>query len=283
MSRAEAMAWCRNFTRSHTENFTVASRFLPKKHREHFYALYAFCRFTDDLGDEAERDRLALLDEWEAGFNDCVAGRYRHPVFAGLGPTMSEREVPQELFLRLVEANRMDQRVSRFPAYVDLLHYCDHSANPVGRMVLHVLGYSDEERGHLSDAVCTGLQLANFWQDVRPDWEKGRVYIPLEDLQRFGCSEEQIGRREFTPAFRELMRFEVERARALFREGAALEDMIEPKLRLDIRLFRRGGEAVLDAIEHGGYDVLNARQPVSRWRKARLLAAALWGLLWARW
>ncbi len=278
MTADAAYAWCRAYTRAHSENFTVGSWFLPKAHRDHFWALYAFCRFTDDLGDEALGDRLVLLDGWESGFRDCLAGHYRHPIYAALGRTLRERPLPSELFLRLIEANRMDQRQTRFQTYAELLHYCQYSATPVGRMVLGVLGYTDEERGQLADATCTGLQLANFWQDVTIDYAKGRLYLPLEDLARFGCDEAQIARREPAAAFRSLMRFEVDRAQALFDTGARLEPMVDATLRLDITLFRRGGEAVLAAIRRRNYDVLSARPPISRATKARLAASALIGL-----
>ena len=282
LSRQGAYAWCRGYTRAHGENFTVASWFLPKEQRDHFYAVYAFCRFTDDLGDEAEGDRLALLDEWEGGLRDCFQGRFSHPIFAALGRTVRERGLPQDLFLRLIEANRMDQRLSRFPTYADLVDYCEHSATPVGRMVLGILGYAGEERAQLADAICTGLQLANFWQDVARDYSKGRIYLPLTDIERFGVSEADIAARNFTPRFRDLMRFEVERARALFRAGAPLEGLVDARVRLDIRLFRLGGEAVLDAIERRNYDVLTARPAISRLTKARLLASALWDVLLTR-
>lgn len=266
----EAYEWCRAYARRHQENFTVVSWFLPADLRPHFFALYAFCRWTDDLGDEAHGDRLALLDEWEREFRACLEGRREQPLFVALGGTIDRYSIPAEPFLRLIEANRMDQRTTRFESYADLLEYCEHSATPVGRMVLAVLGYRDEARGRLADATCIGLQLANFWQDVSVDLQKGRVYIPQEDLRRFGYTERELRTGAVNDEFRALMRFEVERARELFRRGRALEELVDRRARLDVRLFRLGGEAVLDAIEAANYDVLSRRPRVPKWKKAWL-------------
>lgn len=265
-----AFAWCRAYARAHQENFTVVSWFLPKELRPHFYSLYSFCRMTDDLGDEARGDRLALLDRWESDLRDCYGGLREKPLFVALGATIDRYDIPADPFLRLIEANRIDQQVTRVETYNDLLHYCAHSATPVGRMVLYVLGYRDEHRQSLADATCIGLQLANFWQDVTVDFEKGRVYIPREDLRRFGVDEEAIRRREPTPAFRDLIRFEVARARELFERGRELEGLVDRRSRLDVRLFRLGGEAVLEAIEGAGYDVLTRRPTISKRRKASM-------------
>lgn len=266
----EAYRWCERFARRHDENFTVVSFLLPKRLRRHFFAVYAFCRYTDDLGDEAEGDRLALLDEWEQDLLDAVNGDPRRPLLIALARTIERCEIPLDPFLRLIEANRIDQRVSRFATYEEVLTYCSYSATPVGQMVLAVLGYRDAERVALSDQTCIGLQLANFWQDVSVDIEKGRIYLPLEDLQRFGVDEQQIIDRRFDERFRELMKFEVKRARVCFAEGKKLERRVSRSVRTDIRLFRLGGEAILDAIEDAGYDTLSARPRVTKGVKARL-------------
>jgi len=263
-----AYEWCRCYARQRDENFPVVSWFLPRELRPHFFALYAFCRWTDDLGDEAEGDRLTLLDAWERDLRECFDGRRMRPLFVALGRTIDTHDIPAEPFLRLIEANRMDQRVARFETYDDLLHYCEHSANPVGRMVLYVLGYRDERRQLLSDATCTGLQLANFWQDVSRDLAKGRIYIPREDLRRFGYSEDALRAAAVNSTFRQLMAFEVQRARELFARGRALEGLVDRRSRVDVRLFRLGGEAVLDAVERAGNDVLTARPRVAKGRKA---------------
>ena len=263
-----AYAWCRDFARGRQENFTVISWILPARIRPHFASLYTFCRLTDDLGDEAEGDRLAQLNEWDATLRACIAGERNEPLFVALGTTIDRFDIPADPFLRLIEANRMDQRITRFATYDDLLNYCSFSATPVGQMVLYVLGYRDQPRQQLSDATCIGLQLANFWQDVTVDLEKGRVYIPQEDLQRFGVTEAELSSGRASPAFKELMRFEVERAQAFFDRGKALEAMVDRRARLDVRLFRLGGEATLHAIASAGYDVLRARPRVSKQRKA---------------
>jgi squalene synthase HpnC len=262
-----AYEWCRQYARRHDENFTVVSWFLPRDLRPHFFALYAFCRWTDDLGDEAAGDRLAQLAAWESDLRACFAGRRTSPLFVALGRTIDRYRIPDEPFLRLIEANGIDQRVASFETYDDLARYCEHSAAPVGRMVLYVLGYRDEERQRLSDATCNGLQLANFWQDVSVDLAKGRVYIPLEDMRRFGYSTDDLRARVVNAAFRDLIRFEVRRARELFDRGRDLEARLDRRARLDVRLFRLGGEAVLDAIEGADYDVLSSRPRVSKGKK----------------
>ena len=263
-----AYAWCRDYARRRDENFTVVSWFLPSDIRAHFFALYAYCRWTDDLGDEADGDRLALLDAWERELRACYGGDRRSELFVALGATIDRFEIPIEPFLRLIEANRIDQRVTSFATYADLRSYCDLSAAPVGRMLLYVLGYRDAERMRLSDVTCVGLQLANFCQDVTVDLAKGRLYVPAEDMHRFGYSAEDLRRGVVNDEFRSLMRFEVERARALFAEGRALEAMIDRSARTDVRLFRLGGEAVLDAIERANYDVLSSRPRVGKAKKA---------------
>jgi squalene synthase HpnC len=271
--RAAAFEWCRVYARRHDENFTVVSWFLPRDVRPHFFSLYAFCRWTDDLGDEAAGDRLALLDAWERDLLACYDGRREQPLFAALGATIDRYAIPREPFLRLIEANRMDQRKSQFETYDELMHYCAHSAAPVGRMVLHVLGYSDEPRQLLSDATCIGLQLANFWQDVSRDLEKGRIYIPLEDMRRFDYSADDLRAGVVDDRFRALMRFEVGRARDLFAQGRALEPLVDRRACTDVRLFRLGGEAVLDAIEKANYDVLTSRPRTSKAAKLWLAAS----------
>ena len=267
----EAYALCQRLAKTHYENFTVGSWFLPRESRRHLYAIYAFCRFVDDLGDEFEGNRLEALDFWEQEVQSCYGGTPKHPYTIALQQTISAFDIPREPFLRLVQANRMDQTSSRYATYHDLEHYCQHSANPVGRLVLYVYGYRDQERQKLSDYTCTALQLANFWQDVSRDYAMGRIYIPMEDLARFGCSEEQLAHGVSTDAFRELIRFEVDRARELFRRGLGLVDTLDGRLRLDVALFSLGGLKVLDAIERQDYDVLRRRPKVSKAVKIRLM------------
>ena len=266
----QAYKWCEDFARSNNENFTVVSWLLPKKLRSHFFSVYAFCRYTDDLGDEAEGDRKALLNAWEKEILSAIETESSRPLTKALIQTINECAIPVELFLRLIEANRMDQHKQRFTNYEELLNYCSYSANPVGQMVLGILGHHDTERIELSDATCTGLQLANFWQDVSVDITKGRIYIPIEDLEQFGVTETDIHRKNVTHSYRDLMEFEVNRTRGWFRKGADLEHMLSGNVRTDIRLFRQGGEAILDAIQNVQYDTLSSRPTIKNGRKAKL-------------
>ena len=282
-SLAESYAYCASLARSHYENFTVISRFTPRQHRSALEAVYAFCRHTDDLGDEAQGDRVALLDQWEAELDRALtltlSQRERgmegsaHPIMVALQDTIRHARIPEEPFRKLIEANRMDQGTGRFETYADVLRYCDHSANPVGRMVLHVLGEATEENVRLSDATCTALQLANFWQDVARDYAMGRIYIPLEDMRAFGCTEEQVANGVADKAFRVLMRFEVDRAQALFEEGLPLATRLSGRARLAVALFSKGGMRVLDAIRKQDYDVLRERPVVTRSRKLWLIVS----------
>ena len=274
----EALAYCRNLTRTHYENFTVGSLLLPKAVRQHVSNLYAYSRTVDDLGDEAEGDRLDLLRLWWEDLERCYNGTPRHPVMVALQHTIQRYNIPREPFIKLIKANRIDQEVFRYETFEDLLYYCDHSANPCGRLFLYVFDYRDEERQHLSDYTCTALQLANFWQDVNRDWRMGRIYIPLEDMEAYGVSEEQIARRTFDDNFRRLMTFQVERTRRIFRQGAQLLDHLEGHAKVDVALFTRGGMAVLEAIEKQDYNVLARRPSLSRFKKARLLLST-WATL----
>lgn len=275
VSLDEAYDRCARLARSHYENFTVASLFLPRGKRMHFYAIYAFCRFVDDLGDEFVGDRLRALEFWRQETEACFSSSPTHPYMIALQNTIRTFDIPKEPFLRLIEANRMDQTVTRYPTYEDLEYYCRHSANPVGRLVLYVCGYRDEERQSLSDYTCTALQLANFWQDVSRDYSKGRIYIPLEDMETFGYSEDELARRLMTDSFRRLMKFQVERARELFHDGLPLVDTVDDSLKLDIALFSRGGMSVLDSIERQDYDVLRRRPVVGKGKKVLLLLSTL--------
>ncbi|HUR37226.1 MAG TPA: squalene synthase HpnC [Terriglobales bacterium] len=280
----EAFAYCERLAKSHYENFSVATWFLPAHLKQHFYNVYAYCRISDDLGDEVgdAQASLALFDEWEAELNACYAGSPLHPVFVALAKTVREFDIPKQTFADLLTAFRQDQTITRFATFDDVLAYCRYSANPVGHLVLYLGGYRDAERQRLSDFTCTALQLANFWQDVNVDWQKGRVYLPQEDLHRFGVTEQQIAERRFTPQLRDLMRFEVERARDWFTKGLPLIQQISPELALDIELFSRGGQEILNAIEQQDFDVLCSRPAISKLKKLWLvLRAALrkWGLL----
>lgn len=281
---AEAQDFCRRLAESHYENFHVATWFLPKKLRPHFQSIYAYCRISDDLGDEVGNaaESLALLDFWNAELDACYRGECRHPVFVALAETIRVCNIPKEPFSDLLIAFRQDQTVSRYSTMDNVLDYCRYSANPVGRLVLYACGYLDTELFELSDHTCTALQLANFWQDVREDERRNRIYLPQADMQRFGVTEEQIHQRRFSPKFRALMEYEVAYARDLFERGSALPDRVDRELAVDLKLFTRGGQEILRAIVRQGYDVLQARPVISKPRKALLLLHAIGGKLFAR-
>ena len=263
-SLQQARAYCKNLAKSHYENFTVGSWLLPKIKRDHIWAIYAFARFVDDLGDESTGDRLRLLDAWEAELERCYTSQPRHPITVALQNTIASFEIPRTPFLKLIEANRMDQRISRFPTYSDLLLYCAHSANPVGHLVLYVFGYRDARRQALANHTCTALQLTNFWQDIKRDYDMNRIYIPGKDMNRFGVSESDLGRDKSNPAFQHLMAFQVERTRKLFHRGLALLDTLDGKFKLDVALFSLGGMRILDAIKAQDYDTLTKRPVLSK-------------------
>ncbi|OLB87678.1 MAG: squalene synthase HpnC [Acidobacteriales bacterium 13_2_20CM_2_55_5] len=280
-SLVEAQEYCRRLARSHYENFSVATWFLPRSLRQDFFNIYAYCRISDDLGDETgdPQASLRLLDEWEAELNACYAGQPRHPVFVALAETVRTLDIPRQPFADLLKAFRQDQQVTRYPRFEDLLGYCRYSANPVGHLVLYVCGYRDAGRQALSDFTCTALQLANFWQDVTADYGKGRIYLPLEDLNRFGVAQADIDTAQNTPAFCEMMRFEVNRTRDWFQQGLPLIAEVNRELAIDIELFSRGGQEILNAIERQNYKVLGRRPTISKTRKLALLARAALGKL----
>jgi squalene synthase HpnC len=280
-SLEEARAYCERLAKSHYENFSVATWFLPKRLRQHFYNVYAYCRISDDLGDEVgdPQQSLELLDQWEAELNACYAGSPKHPVFVALAETVKQFSIPQHEFSDLLIAFRQDQTITRFEAFDDILGYCRYSANPVGHLVLYLCGYSDAERQQLSDYTCTALQLANFWQDVFVDYGKGRIYLPLEDLRRFGVTGEDIAQRRATRQFVAMMKFEVERARDWFARGLPLVTKVNRELAIDLELFSRGGQEILNAIERQGFDVLRARPEISKSRKLMLVLRAAMGKL----
>jgi squalene synthase HpnC len=278
---AEARAWCKQLAESHYENFHVASWFLPPALRPHFHSIYAYCRVSDDLGDEVG-DRsvaLALLDLWGRELDACYEGRARHPVFVALAETIRACSIPKEPFADLLVAFRQDQSVNRFGSMQEVLDYCRYSANPVGRLVLYACGEQSEERFLLSDATCSALQLANFWQDVSVDYAKGRVYLPQDDMQCFGVTDETIAQGIATQEFRALLRYEVDYARSLFEQGLPLIGMVNRDLALDLDLFSRGGLEILRAIERQEYDVLTARPSITKGAKLALALRAVSGKL----
>jgi squalene synthase HpnC len=275
---AESRAYCRELANRHYENFHVASLLLPRALRPHFHAVYAYCRWSDDLADEigdAERS-LDLLDWWEAELQACYAGKARHPVFVSLRETIREFSIPIRPFADLLVAFRQDQKVRRYETADDVLQYCRNSANPVGRLVLYLARAHDEPRGALSDSICTGLQLANFCQDVGNDWQRGRIYLPLAECRRFGFGESDFARQTASDSFRRLLASEVDRAADYLNRGLPLVDQMPRGLRGDVWLFAQGGLAILERIRAIDYDVWRLRPKISRLGKLKLLGGAVW-------
>jgi squalene synthase HpnC len=278
----EARAWCKHLAETHYENFHVASWFLPKKLRPHFHAIYAYCRVSDDLGDETgnREQSLALLAQWREELDACYEGKARHPVFVALAETIRACQIPKEPFSDLLTAFERDQTKTRFRNAEEVLDYCRYSANPVGRIVLYTCGYSDPERFRLSDATCSALQLANFWQDVASDYQqRDRIYIPQDAMDRFGVTEATIAGGIATPEFRALIADQVVWARQLFETGLPLIGLVDNDLALDLDLFSRGGLEILNAVEQRDYDVLSARPAISKTTKIALALRAVSGKL----
>ena len=280
-SPESAQHYTRWLATHHYENFNVASSLLPKELHQHFYNLYAYCRWADDLGDEVPDTQraLELLDWWEQELNACYAGGPSHAVFVALHETIVAKNIPKQPFADLLKAFRYDQTNKRYPTWDTVLDYCVYSANPVGRLVLYLCGYCDEARQKLSDATCTALQLANFWQDVSRDLEKGRIYIPLDIAAQHGVTEVDIVSRHFSENYVSLMKDLIARTRILFDEGLPLAQQVEGILRVDIEMFSRGGMAILHAIESKGYGTLHRRPSISKTKQLWLLCGALFRYL----
>jgi squalene synthase HpnC len=277
-SVAQGRRYCRRLAGRHYENFTVASWLLPRRLKQHFWNVYAYCRWADDLADEtgdAGRSSM-LLDWWEQQLHRCYLGHASHPVFVALADTIRQFNIPPDPFANLLVAFRQDQRVTRYETSDQLLEYCRYSANPVGRLVLYLGGCHDDRRGQLADSICTGLQLANFWQDVAGDWDRGRVYLPQVHCLRFGYDESMFARREVNAAFRQLLATEVTETEGWLRRGLPLVDLVPASLKLDVALFIRGGLAILGAIRRRDYDVWSNRPTVSKLEKLRLAADCWW-------
>ena len=277
----DARAQAEAIARGHDENFPVAFMLTPRDIRADMRAIYAYCRVTDDIGDagDATRDeRLAMLDAWDDDLARCWDGTPGNPILQALQAVVRRRGLAPEPFHALVDANRMDQRISRWETHEDLIDYCRYSAMPVGRMVLGVLGIDDDRRGYLSDATCAGLQLVNFWQDIRRDLEeRDRVYLPAEDMALFGVTVDDLTAPEASPALRELVRMEVWRARALLIEGAPLRGMVPRRVRPDIAMFTSGGLWVCDAIAKQGFDTIARRPAPGKAGRVRMAAGVLKG------
>ena len=277
-SLKDSLRYTRWLARTHYENFHVVTFLLPRRLHQDFFNVYAFCRWADDLGDETGDPALSLrlLEWWREELRQMYRDQVRHPVFVALHETVLRHSIPEEPFADLIRAFVQDQKVTRYQTYAELLDYCVYSANPVGRLVLHLCGYRDAERRRLSDAACTALQLANFWQDVTRDLEKGRVYIPLEDMAAHGYRLEDLECRRYNKNFHELMRELVNRAHILFLEGLPLVEKVDRRLAVDIELFSRGGLAILEKIRVQDYNVLERRPALDKKDRLLLLGRALW-------
>jgi len=265
-SRETAREYCRAVAVRHYENFAVVSRLLPKELHQHFYNVYAFCRWSDDLGDEvSENDRsLELLDWWRNELSKCYAGELWHPVYVALRETIQEFVIPIEPFENLISAFEQDQVKTEYESLAELKDYCRRSADPVGRIVLYLFRQATPQNFELSDHVCTGLQLANFWQDVARDYDIRRVYLPRHDREKFGFTDEMLGQKKSTPEFQELLKHEVGIARRFLKAGQPLVDRLPIEFQVDIDLFVRGGLCILDRIEKLSYRTWEKRPEVSK-------------------
>lgn len=273
----ESLAYTRWLATHHYENFHVVSFLLPKRLHQDFYNVYAFCRWADDLGDEIgdTAESLRLLAWWRSQLREMYARRASHPVFVALSDTAARHQLPEETFDDLIKAFEQDQTVTRYRNFDELFQYCRYSANPVGRLVLGLCGYRDAARQELSDATCTALQLANFWQDVTVDLEKDRVYLPLDVLEKYGCTVDDLAARRFSDSFRGVMKESVGVARELFLKGLPLAGMVDRRLSIDLELFSRGGLKILEKIERQDYNVLGSRPSISKVERVALLVGAI--------
>jgi squalene synthase HpnC len=280
-TQAEAEQYTRWLATHHYENFHVVSFLLPKKLHQDFYNVYSFCRWADDLGDEIgdTAESLRLLGWWRGELEAMYRGQVQHPVFVALEGTARKYQLPQQLFADLISAFEHDQRVTRYANWDEVFEYCRCSANPVGRLVLRLCGYSDDQRDRMSDATCTALQLANFWQDVTVDLEKDRVYLPQDLFARHGYTLDDLRAGTFNAAFQNVMRDAVDVARKLFIQGLPLVKTVDKRLAFDLELFSRGGMRVLEKIEQQNYNVLAARPAISKFERVQLLVGSLWNTL----
>ncbi len=277
MTLVEAEAYTRKLATTHYENFHVVSFLLPKQLHQDFYNVYAYCRSADDLADEIPdtEESLRQLHAWGRELDRMYAGEAEHPVFVALKGTVAKYGIPKQPFADLIRAFVQDRHVSRYQTWDEVLDYCVYSANPVGRLVLYLCGYSDAERQALSDNTCTALQLANFWQDITVDQLKDRVYLPLDLLAKHNYTVDELFAHKFDDRFVAVMREAVDRARQLFIAGLPLNRMVNKRLAVDLELFSRGGMCVLDKIEQQGYDVLSRRPKISKIERVSLLVGTL--------
>jgi squalene synthase HpnC len=278
VSLGVARSYCGRLARTHYENFSVASVFLPRRLLGHFHSIYAYCRWADDLADETGGGgkALGLLRWWREELLRCYDGRPRHPVMVALCPTIRRYGIPPRPFLDLLFAFEQDQLIKQYQKLEQLLGYCRYSADPVGHLVLYLCECYSAENATLSDQICTALQLANFWQDVARDYAIGRVYLPEEERRRFGYGDNDLWACRFTPAFADMLRYLVERTRVMFLRGLPLVGRVPTAVRADVELFVRGGLAILRKIERQGFDVWGERPKLAKWEKGALFGQALW-------
>lgn len=284
LSLEDAFAHCRHLTEAHYENFPVGSVLIPSHLRKHVYSIYAFARTADDFADEgyetsglSEAQRLAALNDWRQKLERCYAGEADHPIFIALAATVRELNLPQKLFTDLLSAFKQDVTKRRYADFDEVSDYCTRSANPVGRLILLLFGYRDENLHQLSDRICTALQLANFWQDVAVDIQKDRVYLPLDELARFGVGVDELRENRFSERYAALLKFQVDRTWELFHSGRPLPEAVSGRLKYELRLTWFGGTRILQKIEELGYDTLNQRPVISAFDKLRLLVRTLMG------
>lgn len=283
-SRTEAQAYCRTLATGHYENFPLVSWLLPKDLHQHFYNVYAYCRWADDLGDEVgdTAKSLELLGWWRRELDACYANQTRHPVFVALSDTIQQFSIPQQPFADLISAFEQDQTIREYDTFDRLRDYCRRSADPVGRLVLYLCRQVNDQNFAWSDSICTGLQLANFWQDVARDYDIGRIYLPREDYERFGYQRTDFDNHVINPPFLNLMKFEVDRARQYLIDGLPLVGQLPGQLQIDIDLFAHGGLKILQRIERIGYRVWETRPKVTKRDALGLLIGALWRRCWRR-
>ncbi len=278
---SEAFSYCERMARNHYENFPVGSLLVPNSKRKHVYSIYAFARTADDFADEGyevgtnESERLRALGDWETKLEACYRGEATHPIFIALAQTVRELQLPISLFIDLLSAFKQDVVKRRYADFDEVLHYCSRSANPVGRLVLLLFDYREQRLHELSDQICTGLQLTNFWQDVAVDMRKDRIYLPQDEMQRFGVGVDGLRERRFSPEFADLLRFQVERAKEFFERGRSLPGLVSGRLAFELRLTWLGGMRILERIEENGFDTLQARPEITTADKIGLLIKSL--------